>query len=49
MKKQKISLSCSLCLCLNYSTTKRGGNLARITVKKYCPKCKTHTLHKEEK
>ncbi|MBU4691699.1 50S ribosomal protein L33 [Mycoplasma sp. ES3225-GEN-MYC] len=49
MKKVKITLSCSECRSMNYSTSKGSRNPARIEIKKHCPKCKTHTLHKEEK
>ncbi|WP_029608594.1 50S ribosomal protein L33 [Mycoplasma simbae] len=49
MKKTKVTLSCSDCFSMNYSTNKGSGNLTRIEVKKYCPKCRTHTVHKEEK
>ncbi len=33
-----------------YSTTKnRRNNPNRIEIKKFCPHCNTHTLHKETK
>ncbi|WP_406617113.1 50S ribosomal protein L33 [Mycoplasmopsis adleri] len=50
MLKKKISLSCEECHKLNYSTSKSLSSSAnRIMIKKYCPNCKKHTLHKEEK
>ncbi|TQC51549.1 50S ribosomal protein L33 [Mycoplasmopsis mucosicanis] len=49
MKKTKVSLSCSECFALNYSTPKSAGNMQRIQIKKFCPKCRLHTVHKEEK
>ncbi|QSF13521.1 50S ribosomal protein L33 [Mycoplasma sp. Mirounga ES2805-ORL] len=49
MKKRKITLCCSDCHSLNYTTSKSNTNPERIVIKKFCPKCKTHSLHKEEK
>ncbi|MGY5139133.1 50S ribosomal protein L33 [Mycoplasmopsis gallinarum] len=49
MQKKKVTLSCSNCFSLNYSTSKSLSNSNRIEIKKYCPKCKIHILHKEEK
>lgn len=45
-----IILSCSDCKQRNYTTTKnKKNNPDRIELKKYCPFCKKHTLHKETK
>lgn len=45
-----IILACTECKNRNYSTDKnKKNNPDRLEVKKYCPKCKTHTLHKETK
>ncbi|WP_129622955.1 50S ribosomal protein L33 [Mycoplasmopsis columbinasalis] len=49
MEKRKITLSCSECFALNYTTHKSLTNPERIQIKKFCPKCRIHTLHKEEK
>lgn len=49
MEKKKIILTCSECLSRNYSTSKPKGNVERIELMKYCPKCNKHTLHKETK
>ncbi|ENY69404.1 50S ribosomal protein L33 [Mycoplasmopsis bovigenitalium] len=49
MKKTKVLLSCSECFAMNYATNKGAGNLSRIEIKKYCPKCRKHAIHKEEK
>ena len=44
----KVILTCSECLSRNYVTTKnKKTNTQRLEVKKYCPKCGKHTLHKE--
>ena len=46
----KVTLACSDCKNRNYSTTKnKKTNPDRIELKKYCPSCNTHTLHKETK
>lgn len=45
-----IILACTECKNRNYTTDKnKKNNPDRLEVKKYCPKCKTHTLHKETK
>ncbi len=46
-KTQKIRLKCSVCATINYTTTKSGGVGQKLELKKYCPRCKKHTLHKE--
>ncbi|OAD18204.1 LSU ribosomalprotein L33p, zinc-dependent [Mycoplasmopsis meleagridis] len=49
MEKRKITLGCSLCYSHNYTTNKGNINQERIIIKKFCKKCKIHTIHKEEK
>ena len=45
-----ITLACTECKNRNYTTDKnKKNNPDRLEVKKYCPHCKTHTLHKETK
>lgn len=45
-----ITLECTECKRRNYQTNKNKKNTtARVEMKKYCPFCKTHTLHKETK
>ena len=45
-----LAIACTECKNRNYNTTKNKKNTPdRIEMKKYCPKCKTHTLHKETK
>ncbi len=43
-----IILSCPECKMRNY-TTKKNKRLHpdRVAFKKYCPRCNTHTVHKE--
>lgn len=46
----KVTLACNDCKNRNYSTTKnKKTNPDRIELKKYCPTCRTHTVHKETK
>ena len=52
----EVSLACSECEMRNYRTTRKpatskGGGTASgpLTLKKHCPKCNKHTVHKETK
>ncbi len=45
--KKKINLVCEICMTSNYSTNK--STTERVVVKKYCKRCKQHTIHKENK
>lgn len=46
----KVILTCTECLSRNYTTEKnKKTHLKRLEIKKYCPKCGRHTLHKETK
>lgn len=48
--RQIITLACEKCKRRNYTTTKNKKNDPdRIELKKYCPFCRQHTLHKETK
>lgn len=55
MAKQKdvrpvITLACSDCKERNYTTEKnRRNDPGRIEFKKYCPRCRKHTVHRETK
>lgn len=43
-----IHLACTECKERNYSTRKnKKNNPDRIEMKKFCPRCNSHTLHKE--
>jgi large subunit ribosomal protein L33 len=49
-KRTKITLECTQCKERNYDTTKeKKKHPDRVEHKKYCPRCKTHTIHKETK
>jgi len=43
-----INLECTECKRRNYTTYKNKQNDPnRLEMKKYCPSCRKHTLHKE--
>lgn len=48
-ESKKVILTCSVCLSRNYETNKNANRTERIELKKYCPTCNKHTLHKETK
>lgn len=48
--KRKITLACDICQSRNYATLKNATvNPTRLALNKFCPKCGSHTLHKETK
>lgn len=48
--RQIITLSCGECKERNYTSTKNKKNDPdKIELRKYCPRCRKHTLHKEIK
>ena len=43
-----ILLACTECKRRNYATVKNKQNTpGRVELKKYCPGCRTHTVHRE--
>ncbi len=45
-----IQLECESCRERNYSTTKNKRKTPdKLQLKKYCPRCRGHRLHKETK
>ena len=45
-----VSMECSVCGNRNYRTEKRvKGQTARVDIRKYCPSCRKHELHKDKK
>ena len=45
-----ISLACDGCKRRNYTTTKnKKKQTEKFSIKKFCPSCRTHTLHREGK
>ncbi|MDD3581354.1 MAG: 50S ribosomal protein L33 [Desulfobacca sp.] len=48
--RDNIILACTTCKRRNYTTTKNKRRTPnRLEFKKYCPFCRTHTLHRETK
>jgi large subunit ribosomal protein L33 len=48
--REMITLSCSQCKRRNYTNTRnKKKQTEKLEVKKYCPFCRKHTLHKEVK
>ncbi|TMF29290.1 MAG: 50S ribosomal protein L33 [Chloroflexi bacterium] len=45
-----ITLQCQTCKERNYTTVKNKKNdPERLEVKKFCPRCRKHTAHRETK
>jgi large subunit ribosomal protein L33 len=45
-----IILACNGCKRRNYSTTKnKKKTTERLEMKKFCPSCRAHTVHRETK
>ena len=45
-----ITLACDVCKERNYTTEKnRRNDPGRVEMKKYCSRCRKHTLHRETK
>jgi large subunit ribosomal protein L33 len=43
-----VDMACSECRNRNYHTTKnRRNDPDRIELRKFCPRCRTHRVHKE--
>ncbi len=48
--REIVTLQCPECKNRNYSTSKnRKTTPDRLEFRKYCPKCRKHTAHKEVK
>ena len=50
-ERVNVVLVCEVCGSRNYQTTKarKTGPQERLALKKHCPHCKAHTMHKESK
>ena len=50
-ERVKVALACEDCGARNYHTTKlrKAETRERLMLKKYCPACGRHTVHKETK
>ena len=50
MVRFKIILACQSCKERNYNMTKNKRlHPERVEYRKYCPRCRNHTVHKETK
>lgn len=50
MARDIITLQCTECKERNYTTTKNKKTMTgRLEIKKYCPRCRSHALHRETK
>ncbi|MCK4956623.1 MAG: 50S ribosomal protein L33 [Candidatus Cloacimonetes bacterium] len=48
--REIVTLACEECKSRNYTTTKNKRNQpGRISHRKFCPKCRKHTEHKQTK
>ncbi|HHV80895.1 MAG TPA: 50S ribosomal protein L33 [bacterium] len=48
MPRDIITLACTDCKNRNYTTTKNKKNTSgRLELKKFCPSCRKHTVHRE--
>ena len=48
--RDSFTLKCTVCGVENYITSKnKKNNPDRLEIKKYCPRCKKVTVHKEKK
>ncbi len=49
-RENLVKLKCEVCKNINYFSTRNKKKLKdKLVLKKHCPKCKTHTVHKEMK
>jgi large subunit ribosomal protein L33 len=50
MAREIITLQCTECKSRNYSNTKnKKATTERLELKKFCPRCRKHQLHREIK
>ncbi len=48
-KQSRTKLQCSECKEINYFTPKSKTVEGKLEMKKFCKKCRKHTVHKESK
>ncbi len=44
-----VSLACTECETRNYRTSRKRETKGQLAFKKFCPRCKKHTVHRETK
>jgi large subunit ribosomal protein L33 len=42
-----VTLACEECKRRNYATSKNRKDNSRLQLRKYCPFCRRHTVHRE--
>lgn len=47
--RKRAVLVCDECGARNYETTRKKTDTNRLTIKKFCPQCARHTVHRESK
>ncbi len=48
--RELVTLACSECKRRNYTSTRdKKKNKEKLELRKYCPYCRKHTIHKEVK
>ena len=48
--REGVALKCTVCDEINYLTSKNKKNTeGKLELKKYCPRCRKSTVHKERK
>ncbi len=48
--RMTVTFACTECKGRNYTSQKnRRNDPNRLEINKYCPRCRKHTLHKEQK
>jgi large subunit ribosomal protein L33 len=47
--RTRVSLACTECESRNYKTTRKPELEGQLSMKKFCPTCNRHTVHKETK
>jgi large subunit ribosomal protein L33 len=48
-ERLNIALACTECESRNYRTTVKPDRKGQVVLKKFCPTCNVHTVHKESK
>ncbi|MCS7047760.1 MAG: 50S ribosomal protein L33 [Verrucomicrobiae bacterium] len=51
MPRELITLACTECKARNYVSTKnkKGEQKGRLELRKFCPRCGRHVVHREQK
>lgn len=47
--REYVTLECETCKMRNYRTQKQTRGAVKLNIKKFCPRCRSHQLHKERK